>query len=77
VIEDYCAQYKDIFKEVRNYESCNYLHLGIIAPLERKPLPSIGKVVAIKSAHRLHHFITKSPGSVIEMKPKRLIKILK
>ena len=78
VIDEYCAEYKDIFKEVRSYECfLKYLHLGIIAPLPRKSLPEIGKVVAIKSEQSLHHFIAKSPGSVTELKEKRLRKILK
>jgi SRSO17 transposase len=33
--------------------------------------------VPIKSAQSLHHFIAKSPGSVTELKEKRLTKILK
>jgi SRSO17 transposase len=77
VIDEYCAEYKDLFKEVRSYECFKYLHLGIIAPIKRKSLPEIAKVVAIKSAQSLHHFITKSPWSVTELKEKRLTKILK
>ena len=34
VIDDYCAIYKDLFKEVRNYECFKYLHLGIISPIK-------------------------------------------
>lgn len=76
-IDEYCAEYKDIFKEVRSYECFKYLHLGIIAPIKRKSLPEIGKVVPIKSAQSLHHFIAKSPWSVTDMNEKRLRKILK
>jgi SRSO17 transposase len=54
-----------------------YLHLGIIAPIKRKSLPEICKVVALKYAHSWHHFITKSPGSSTEMEAKRFTKILK
>lgn len=50
LIDEYCGEYKDIFKEVRSYECFKYLHLGIIAPIKRKSLPEICKVVAIKSA---------------------------
>ena len=39
MIDEYCAEYKDIFKEVRSYECLKYLHLGIIAPIPRKSLP--------------------------------------
>jgi len=31
LIDEYCAEYKDLFKEVRNYECFKYLHLGIIS----------------------------------------------
>jgi SRSO17 transposase len=39
VIDEYCEEYRDIFKEVRNYECFKYLHLGIISTLKRKSLP--------------------------------------
>ena len=77
VIDEYCAEYKDIFKEVRSYECFKYLHVGIVAPIKRKSLPEIAKVVAIKSEQSLHHFIAKSPWSVTELKSRRLRKILK
>jgi SRSO17 transposase len=57
IIDEYCAEYKDLFKEVRNYECLKYLHLGIISPTKRKSLPDIAKVVSINSAHSLDHFI--------------------
>jgi hypothetical protein len=34
IIDEYCAEYKDLFKEVRNYECLKYLHLGIISPIK-------------------------------------------
>jgi len=77
VIDEYCAKYTDISKEVKSYECFKYLHLGIIAPIKRKSLPEVCKVVAIKSAHSWHHFITKSPGSSTELKEKRFPKIFK
>jgi SRSO17 transposase len=54
VIDEYCEEYRDIFKEVRNYECFKYLHLGIISTLKRKSLPEIAKVVSINSAQSLH-----------------------
>ncbi len=38
VIDEYCAKYKDIFKEVISYECFKYLHLGIISSIKRKSL---------------------------------------
>jgi len=33
VIDEYCAEYKDLFKEVRNYECFKYLHqYGSVKP---------------------------------------------
>ncbi len=75
VIDEYCAEYKGLFKEVRNYECFKYLHLGIVSPIKRKSLPEIAKVVSINSAQSLHHFIANSDWSVSELKTKRLKKI--
>ena len=76
VIDEYCRSYKDLFPEVRSYECFKYLHLGIISPLKRKSLPEIAKVVGINSAQSLHHFLAKSPWSIIEIRERRLSKIL-
>jgi SRSO17 transposase len=75
VIDEYCEEYRDIFKEVRNYECFKYLHLGIISTLKRKSLPEIAKVVSINSAQSLHHFIANSKWSVEKVKNQRLEKI--
>ena len=75
-IDEYCAGYKDLFPEVRSYECFKYLHIGIIAPIKKKSLPEIAKVVGIKSAQSLHHFIAKSPWSLTEVRNRRLSKIV-
>ncbi len=72
IIDEYCAEYKDLFKEVRNYECFKYLHLGIMSPIKRKSLPEIAKVVGINSAQSLHHFIANSNWSVEELRSRRL-----
>ncbi len=54
VIDEYCAEYKDLFKEVRNYECFKYLHLGIISPIKRKSLPEIARICK----HKLSPVIT-------------------
>ena len=36
IIDEYCEEYRDLFKEVRNYECFKYLHLGIISTIKRK-----------------------------------------
>jgi SRSO17 transposase len=77
IIDEYCTEYKDLFKEVRNYECFKYLHLGIISPIKRKSLPEIAKVVSINSAQSLHHFIAYSDWSVEQLRSRRLAKIKK
>jgi SRSO17 transposase len=75
IIDGYCAEYKDLFKEVRNYECFKYLHLGIISPIKRKSLPEIAKAVSLNSAQSLHHFIANSNWSTNELKIRRLNQI--
>ncbi|VXD22691.1 transposase (fragment) [Planktothrix paucivesiculata PCC 9631] len=77
IIDEYCAEYKDLFQEVRNYECFKYLHLGIISPIKRKSLPEIAKVVRVKSAQSLHHFLANSEWSVNKLRSLRLNKIKK
>ena len=77
IIDEYCQEYRDIFKEVRNYECFKYLHLGIISDIKRKSLPEIAKVVSINSAQSLHHFIANSKWSVEQVKNRRIKKIKK
>ncbi|NEU79527.1 IS701 family transposase [Nostoc sp. UIC 10630] len=77
IIDEYCAEYKELFKEVRNYECFKYLHLGIISTIKRKSLPEIAKVVSINSAQSLHHFLANSDWSVDKLKLLRLNKLKK
>src|SRR5919199_430617 len=77
LIDEYCAEYKDLFKEVINYECFKYLHLGIMSPIKKKSLPEIAKAVSINSAQSLHHFIANSDWSVAQIKQKRLNKLKK
>ena len=73
-IDKYCVGYKDLFPEVKSYEEFKYLHLGIISGIKRKSLPEIAKVVGLKSAQALHHFVAKSPWSVAQLRERRLSK---
>lgn len=75
-IDKYCEGYKDLFTEVRRYECLKYLHLGIISDIKKKTLPEIAKVVGLKSAQSLHHFLSQSPWEVSELRKQRLSKIL-
>ncbi|MBH8577185.1 transposase, partial [Nostocaceae cyanobacterium CENA369] len=77
IIDEYCAEYKELFKEVRNYECFKYLHLGIMSAIKRKSLPEIAKAVSINSAQSLHHFIANSDWSVDKLKQRRLKELKK
>lgn len=77
IVDEYCAEYKDLFKEVRNYECFKYLHMGIISTIKQKSLPEIAKVVSINSAQSLHHFLANSDWSVNKLKQGRLDKLKK
>ena len=59
IIDSYCAEYRELFKEVRNYECFKYLHLGITSPIKRKSLPEIAKVVSINSASVVTSFYSE------------------
>lgn len=59
IVDGYCAEDKDLFKEVRNYECFKYLHLGISSPIKRKSLPEIAKVVSINSASIITSFYSQ------------------
>ena len=49
-----CSEYRKLFVEVRSYEYCKDLHLGIITTLARKSLPEISKVVGVNSAQAMY-----------------------
>jgi SRSO17 transposase len=49
----------------------------MISPIKRKTLPEIAKVVGLDQEQSLHHFLTKSPWSVRELRKQRLDLILR
>jgi len=40
-IDNYCSIYRDLFADVRSYETFKFLHLGMISELPRKSLPAM------------------------------------
>ncbi len=77
LIDEYCSRYRELFTEVRSYECFKYLHLGIVSAIKRKSLPEIARIVGLKSAQSLHHFLANSPWSVTELRNQRLQQTLK
>jgi len=56
IVDEYCAEYRDLFKEVRNYECFKYLHLGIMSTIKRKSLPEIAFIGEYKLSSILTSF---------------------
>lgn len=71
-IDEYCAQYQDLFPDVRSFEQFNLLHLGLLADLPRKSLPAIAKAVGQTDAQSLHHFLASSPWHASALRQRRL-----
>ncbi len=71
-IDEYCASYRNLFPEVRSFKAFKHLHIGMISSIKRKTLPEIAKVVGLENAQSLHHFLSKSPWEVEELRKQRL-----
>jgi SRSO17 transposase len=75
-VDEYCQWYKSLFPDVRSFEAFKYLHVGCISELKRKTLPEIGKIVGLDNQQGLHHFLTKSPWDIEQLRALRLELIL-
>jgi len=75
-VDEYCQWYKNLFSDVRSFEALKYLHIGCISDLKRKTLPEIAKIVGLDNQQGLHHFLTKSPWDVEQLRILRLELIL-
>jgi SRSO17 transposase len=70
-IDQYCARYRDLFHNVRHFEQCTALHLGLLAETRRKTLPRLGKTVHA-DPQALHHFLANAEWSVEALRQRRL-----
>jgi len=70
-IDQYCAQYRFLFQNVRHFEHFTALHLGLLAETRHKSLPQLGKAVHA-DPQALHHFLAKAEWSVTDLRAKRL-----
>src|SRR5262249_14662691 len=70
-IDQYCAQYRSLFHNVRHFEQFTALHLGLLAETRRKSLPRLGKAVHT-DPQALHHFLANAEWSVEALRAKRL-----
>lgn len=71
-IDSYCDRYRNLFGDVRNFESFKQLHVGILSELPRKTLPEIAKFVGLKDGQSLHHFLRDGTWSVEQVRGRRL-----
>ncbi len=60
-VDTYSELYKDIFPEVRAYESFKNIIVGILSDIKRKSLPAIASSLGLKNEQGLLHFITDFP----------------
>ena len=75
-IDTYGEMYRDLFVEVRAYESFKYIIMGMLSDIPRKSLPAIARVVGLENEQGLSHFLTESPWSAEELEERRLRIIL-
>jgi SRSO17 transposase len=75
-VDEYCQLYAHLFPEVRSFEAFKYLHVGMISELKRKTLPAIARAVGLENEQGLHHLLTRSPWSVMQLRQTRLKMIL-
>jgi SRSO17 transposase len=70
-IDQYCAQYRGLFHNVRHFEQFSALHLGLLAETRRKSLPRLGKTVHV-DPQAFHHFLAHADWSVEALRRTRL-----
>src|SRR5258707_6572110 len=62
-VDDYCAPYRAVFPNVRQFEQFTHLELGLVAETKRKSLPRLGQTTKA-DPQALHHFLAKADWSV-------------
>src|SRR5258708_28358242 len=62
-IDQYCAQYRSLFHNVRHFEHFTALHLGLLAETRHKSLPRLRTTVHA-DPQALHHFLANADWSV-------------
>jgi len=70
-VDEYCAQFRSLFGNVRHFEQFTALHVGLLAETRHKSLPRLGKTVHV-DPQALHHFLAKAPWSVQDLRRTRL-----
>jgi SRSO17 transposase len=73
-VDDYCAQYRSVFHNVRHFEQFTQLELGLLAETKRKSLPRLAKTAQADHQALQHvlHFLANAEWSVDELRAIRL-----
>jgi SRSO17 transposase len=72
LVDEYCAHYTSLFKDVRSFEHLKLLHIGIISNLPRKSLPAIARLVGESHSQGLHHFLAEAEWDVEALQAQRI-----
>lgn len=70
-VDDYCAHYRAVFPNVRQFEQFTHLELGLVAETKRKSLPRLAQTTKA-DPQALHHFLAKADWSVAALRTARL-----
>jgi SRSO17 transposase len=70
-IDQDCAHYRSLVKNVRHCEHFTAVHLGLLAQTRPKSLPQLGKTVPA-DPQALHHLLAKADWSVEAFRAQRL-----
>ncbi|HEY1388056.1 MAG TPA: IS701 family transposase [Ktedonobacterales bacterium] len=70
-IDDYCAHYRSVFPNVRQFEQFTRLELGLVAETKRKSLPRLAQTTK-SDPQAFHHFLAEADWSVEALRAVRL-----
>ena len=71
LIDAYCAHYRSVFANVRQFEQFMHLERGLVIAPTHKSLPQVAQVTK-SNGQALHHFLTKADWSVESLHTVRL-----
>jgi SRSO17 transposase len=70
-VDDYCAHYRAVFPNVRQFEQFTHLELGLVAETKRKSLPRLAQTTTA-DPQAFHHFLANADWSIEALRAVRL-----
>src|SRR5258705_443480 len=70
-VDDYCAHYRAVFPNVRQFDQFTHLELGLVAETKRKSLPRLAQATKA-DPQAFHHFLAQADWSVEAVRAVRL-----